>query len=153
MAPPVPIPGFPTVWKQSIPRKPFISQSSIQQRSRYPRARSASWSLNEYAQVKHRCSHIGFRVVVTWHWDVGCGFQGRSSVGPVSLLGERDAFHCKTYAETFYMKSKSLFKIFFFIIKNRCWLRPFLEVKWHKVNFGKVGDTCNCSWGCFSSFQ
>ena len=21
------------------------------------------------------------------------------------------------------------------------------------MNFGKAGDTCNCSWGCFSSFQ
>ena len=39
-------------------------------------------------------------------------------MGPVSLLGERDASHCKTYAETFYMKSKSLFKKKFFLLSK-----------------------------------
>ena len=38
--------------------------------------------------MKHRCSQTGFWAVATWCWDVGCGFQGRRSVGPVSLLGE-----------------------------------------------------------------
>jgi hypothetical protein len=108
----------PTIWKQSTPRKPFISQSSIKQRSRYPRTHSASWYIKWICTSEAQV--LPDRALGTWCWDVGCGFWGKSSVGPVSLLGECNASHCKTVHWT-------LFRVLYH--QNRYWHRSFVEVK------------------------
>ena len=79
------------------------------------------------------------------------------------LFVERDASRCKNMHCTpfqlfaFLNETKNplqtFFFLFHFLMKNMCLCRPLVEVKRHKMNFGKAGDTCNCSWGCFSPFQ